>query len=110
MIGLLKIVTKLATPTIQILESGSINLKFKEAFLNEDLNLNEYLFAVASQIDLTEYLNERICGEVLGGQLQAIQIDDIGSFISTNTVQLPRDEMSNENIFYQNNFNREIQF
>ena len=70
--------------------------------------MNEYLFAVASQIEPTEYLNERICGEALGGQLRAIQIDDIDSFVSTNTAQLPRDEMTNENIVSQNNFNREI--
>ena len=87
-------------------EEAFINLK--EAYLNEDLNLNEYLFVVASQIEPTEYLNERICGEALGGQLQVIQIDDIGSFVSTNTAQLPRDEMSNENIVSQNNFIREI--
>ena len=87
-------------------EEAFINLK--EAFLNEDLNLNEHLFAAASQIEPTEYLNERICGEDLGGLLRAIQIDDIDSFLSTNTAQLPRDEMSNENIVSQNNFNREI--
>ena len=70
--------------------------------------MNEYLFAVASQIEPTEYLNERIYCEALGGQIQAIQIDDIDSFLSTNTAKLPPDEMSNENIVSQNNFNREI--
>ena len=71
--------------------------------------MNEYLFAVASQIEPSEYLNERICGEALGGQLLAIKIDDIDSFVTTNTAQLPRDEISNVNIVSQNNFNREIQ-
>ena len=74
-----------------------------------DLNLNEYLFAVASQIEPTEHLNEIICCEALGDQRHAIQIDDIDSFVPTNTAQLPRDEMTNENIVSQNNFNREIQ-
>jgi hypothetical protein len=46
-------------------EEAFINLK--SAFDKEDLSLKEYLFAVASQIEPTEYLNEPVCGGVLGG-------------------------------------------
>ena len=45
-------------------EEAFVNLK--AAFLKEDLSLKGYLYAVASQIEPTEYLNERVCGEALG--------------------------------------------
>jgi hypothetical protein len=53
-------------------EEAFTNLK--SAFAKEEISLKLYMFSVASQIEPTEYLNEPICGEVLGGLGQGVDI------------------------------------
>jgi len=81
-------------------EEAFINLK--AAFLKEELSLKDYLFAVASQIEPTQYLNEPLCGEILGGLGEGGGTDIIAQtafnfeLYDTTTQNIMNSEINNE--------------
>ncbi len=81
-------------------EEAFINLK--NAYEKEELTLEEYIFAVASQIEPTQYLNEPLCGEVLGGlggdDIIAKVADDFNFELNDSCTRgIVNDEINREN-------------